>query len=393
MMQADVLTIYPDGYLPPGPALVANIVTLGGALALFLFTLALHRRARSAKRRADDREERAKSATLAAGPALLHGEVELAEGSELAVRLAITQWGHDSSKVTQDALTRQPVETWSHAWLEHERETIAEPFYLRIGSGERVRVEPGASPRLVDGLDETEWLGPGRRVRIANLQAGEGVFAEGVLARARDPEADVQGAGYRTAAREGWVLRPGRAPMLLSTKGLGERHQTDANRHVISIVMATFALGFAAIAVVPWNELRSAEDLQAQVVERDTWTTSDGEGHTQTHYRVRVEVDDERAEGTYAMGRVIAEEVDAADYGRVHEGDHVWVRWLASHPTKSRIARGPVQSTIAFGIIFLGLLSVVARHVYVWRTPVWYDRKLHERGVGPLPKPPPEVAA
>lgn len=182
-------------------------------------------RARAAEARATTEER------LAPGPACIYGPVELAPGSNHAVRVTIEQVGKN----------RQTKNGWSHTWTEVSRRVSANPFYVKDTRG-RVRVEPDPRTSLVDQLDRTQPIAGrrDRRERIAEATPGEYAYVVGELDPGHDPTAGTYRGGEATL-----VMRPPRGGRLLvSTEPL------DARLQEVSRGQRRWALGFVGLALV-----------------------------------------------------------------------------------------------------------------------------------------------
>jgi hypothetical protein len=209
----------------------------GGVLALGLVATALVVHAHQKKRgRQAERAFTCENSALEAGQAAVRGTVEFAAGSDSAFRVEIEQEGSESR-----------VENgWACSWTERSREVSARAFYLRLPSGERVRVEPGRDTLLMDDLTATRQTGPTSRLRIAELEQGEQVVASGHLERDLDPES--REGGYRRQG-VGWVMRaPATGRLVLSSKPL---HPPFYRRARIALVEALCVF----VAAVPCHGL------------------------------------------------------------------------------------------------------------------------------------------
>lgn len=248
-----------------------GLLTVGFTLAL-IGLLRQHWLLRSAKRALDPK------APLRPGVMHVRGKVALdGDGPAVCVRI------HQVGAGAQDGSGGQP-----RSWSELSRDASAAPFYLEHASGEVIRVEPGREVFLIDALSRVEQTSGTRRIRIAELTAGEmatihGTLSEGMHDRMRSPE------GYRSAPR-GWILRPiGNERMLISTEPLEERHRKRRYFHTGWLAAFTLALGmFGAInyAMAAWLT-GNGQVVQVDATETTTWTTRDQEGHVTTHYGLK----------------------------------------------------------------------------------------------------------
>src|SRR5262245_46714252 len=113
-------------------------LTVGSLVAILIARARSRRRARAADSAFDA------SAPLGTGPSFVAGVVEHSRGADVAVKVVVELRGREWKTAKGRTV---------HCWEEVRRRTSALPFYLRHASGERVRVEPGNEPVLVDALD------------------------------------------------------------------------------------------------------------------------------------------------------------------------------------------------------------------------------------------------
>jgi hypothetical protein len=208
MPEHHALDYLPDGYLHGAGAVVGVLMVL--ILVGIALAWAWGGRRRSLRRARQAGEALAGSSPLAVGATFVAGTVELAIDGPGAVRVEVDQSARE--------ITGRDGRPLSHIWNETARRVVAHPFYLRHTSGERVRVEPGVQPLLIDTLDRTWYWQHDRRTLAAELTAGERAVVEGVVQRDADPEVRGGGAGYRDAARAGWVVRAPRADGCVSRR-------------------------------------------------------------------------------------------------------------------------------------------------------------------------------
>jgi hypothetical protein len=175
-------------------------------------------RARSARKRAliSRRAVDAESATLDVADTIVHGRVEYAAGSDGAMRVVIEQFGAEA----------ESSGSWTSTWTEIRRSIEVAPFYVVHASGDRVRVEPSRETKLVSVLAVVaERVGDAHRTRVAKIAPDVAVWVTGVLTRDHDPEG---ARGYRGSS--GWVMRPARDEMVISTEPPESRLLEDAAR-------------------------------------------------------------------------------------------------------------------------------------------------------------------
>ncbi|MDC3958216.1 hypothetical protein [Polyangium jinanense] len=342
--------------------LVDGVGTLG-FLALFGAALLARARKRAEARAAEASFDGEKQ--LVVGEAMVFGKVERAEGSETTVRVEVDQHGEES----------ESSGVWSHKWTEKSRRVMVAPFYLRLASGERVRVEPRDDVFLVDEMDGLVRVDLKSRMRYAELTPGERVYASGVLSRAPDPESQ-PGAGYRSG-REGFVLRPPRSGrMLLSSQPLGERFHDRARFHErwagwILLAAISFHVIFLGYHVRRW----AGTDTTATISKLDHYVTK-GDDTVTHHYRVWL---------TPRDGVSVDDEVEPEDFAWMHEGQIVPVR----------LVEGPFASTTTIGghlTVHDLAWSVVPLLIGAWliyrfrerATRPWYEREVVDSGSGKL---------
>ena len=223
---SDILDIAPDDHMS---SVVSSVLTLLLYVALSVALVVAIKEARKWRRegRAAD-QALDPQAELAEGECFVHGVVELEEGTDFAVVVEVRQAGKE---------TKHKKGGHSHSWSEVARRTFSNPFWIRLTSGERVRVEPDGDVKLIDRLDVLvhDQL-PTERFRIAELSAGEKVIAKGVLRSERSGSAE----HYREAAPRVWVLRqgPSDARLHLTAEQLGDQHRRVSNTYIKRIAFA-----------------------------------------------------------------------------------------------------------------------------------------------------------
>jgi hypothetical protein len=229
------INVYTNNHADPALAalLIALLLLALGSMWLFcLWQWALAKKSAAAAKVDFERQS-----ALRDGARFVSGKVELGEGESVAVRVTITQHG-------SEIRGKSPT----HKWTETERRVEKRPFYLRLDSGERVRVDAAnAAVLLVDKLDRMHWVQKWERQKRAQLDAGERAFAKGILRRRHDPNA--AGVGYRDAG-ESWVLMPLAGRIHVSTEDVAQRHQLRARVCVGDAAVAAVGDG-RALAGVP----------------------------------------------------------------------------------------------------------------------------------------------
>ena len=355
------------GHLPPTFSLVMVYgVLLGGCLVWLLLQLLLTLRARTFARRAE--ASYAGEAPLQPGPAVLYGEVEYAVTEERAVRL----------EVDQDGVEREDSGNWTTRWTEVDRRVMAAPFYLRLPSRERVRVEPTEAVHLVDDMEGVIRVNRARRTRVAELTPGEKIYAAGELAEGRDPEAGT--GGYRdtpTALVLGGA--PGK-PLYLSSRPLGEglRRQARFDGRSALVILVTAAL-FQLLLSGYHRRLWSGHDATAEVVSLRHYTTTANDGDTSHHYEVTAS-----SEG---VADALVDEVGRDDFASLSKGKVVPWRLVPGSPECAAIGRGATISGLIFLPAALLVTGFVVFYVMRRRRKPWYEQsRVVDRHDGRLPE-------
>lgn len=370
----DTINVYTNNHFDPALAsLLVPLVVLGAA-ALWLVCWREMRRAMDAAREA--KELVAAQSALREGARFVAGKVEYAEGEPLAVRVTITQEGREiRGKST------------SHEWNEIERRVEFRPFYLRLATGERVRIEPkGADVLLVDKLDKEHWIETYRRMKRAELDVGEHAIAEGILRKTYDPES--AGEGYRGPGT-GWVLAPLAGKIHVSTESIERRHELRARSFRRGLVFVPL---FAALAMTPLysyaKRATEGRDVEAQFYGRRYFETRNNKGQVTPHWVARYDAGD---------GAVREIEVDDYDYRTMlPEGQwsysafpqKIWVRQVEGSPLLDALGRGNSMHggwwLASALMMFFGVGGYVfSKHKHRR----WYERSLNDRGSGALPPP------
>ena len=356
-----------------GAVLSSVLVDVFGTIGfMFIIGVGLIERARHL------RQARAADAThvnsnLAPGPAVLFGEVEYARNASAAVRVDVDQDGEES----------ESSGVWTHKWTEKNRRVTVEPFYLRIDSTKRIRIEPTRDVFLVDSMDGVIRVELGKRTRYAELVPGEKVHACGELVLAPDPEAPAS-EGYRSS-RQSFVLRPPKKQsMLLSSEPLGTRFRDRARFHgraarfavALAVVCHVFLVGFHARRYL-------GQTVDASITKLDHYTTTDDDGDTVHHYRVFLKP---------SNAPTIYDDVDAFAFARLRVGDVVPMR-LVPGALSGRSTIGP--DVTASNTAFL-LVPIVIGAWFLYKhkegtTQPWYMRSVVDTGSGRLEESMPHV--
>ena len=293
---------------------------------------------------------------------MLHGAVEHAKGEERAVRLEVDQHGTESENSG----------VWSTCWTEVHRRVMMSPFYLRLASGARVRVEPTEEVFLVDDMDGVIHVDITKRTRVAELVPGELTFAVGELAEGFDPEA---GGGYRQSPH-GLVLRPPRRrPIHLSSKPLGERFSARARFDGFGAASVLFA---AVLVQLIWfgfhQRLWFGQTVEATIVKLAHRTSRD-QGETVHHHEVTAAIP--------GVKGVLTDEVDRDDYMRLRSG--MKVLWTHVPGQGDHSAIGPEATVPVITVLVPLPVSIFALAFIQTRRSLrpWYEQRMlveSERG-------------
>jgi hypothetical protein len=336
-------------------------------LLLFCLVRTIIHRARELRlaREADAAE--ADDAPLVTGGRFVSGQVEFAEGSTNAVSVHVEQAGgeYDATKGG-----------WRHKWDETQRQVLANPFYIRRPNGDRVRVDPGENPLLIDELDNIVWKSKTARTRSAALTPHEHVIVEGELTRGQDPE--YQPSGDYRATNQGWIMKPIHGKrMLVCTEKLGKRHRLRVDLFTLSIKWSIAALVCMMMLFAPYEiRLFAGTDTCAKVTQQ---------GIDKKRREVELEV--------AAPGQPrFSEELASSDYYDARIGSILAVRYVPLLKLASSTGHG---SSIYFLSLFYALLigvPIILVNLLTGDSDAqrWYEQRLDDRGSGRLPDPPAE---
>jgi hypothetical protein len=370
-------------YAAPGQAgatasaISAGLIGVVGFFSLVFVAMGLMREAARRARAAKVAETKAENRQLAPGYAILYGEVETGDALP-AVSVRIRQVGRDY----------HVKNGMRHTWTEFERHVDARPFFLRLPSGDRVKVVPGEDVHLVDVLGTDEATGGSRgassppvRVRTAALSAKDVAYACGRLV---SPETTI---AYRSID-EGYSLHPPPGgKMLLSAEPLEQRYALRARFHRGWLVACVAALLFTngVLFGTFWMEFLWGRPVAGYATQARTWTTSGKHGPI-THYGVDADV---TVDGHLLR---VASETCYAYYGSVKAD------LAASRPVRVPFVVVPfhtqtldigTQATLNILTCIFGwfILSGVAGGYFLHtkHTRPWYERKkVIDTGSGPL---------
>lgn len=343
-----------------------DVVGTAGFALLIVLALVRSRQKKLQGREADLAADQKNALVL--GDRILRGQVEYAKDQKVAVRVEVDQEGEES----------ESSGSWSFKWTEKNRRVIVAPFYLRLASGERLRVEPGSDVSLVDALDGMIRIDLTHRIRHAELSPGEFVYVAGMLTRAPDPEGDPVGA-YRSP-REGYVLRrPRDARMLISPEPLGARFRERASFHygyawIITIVALLFhAFFFSYHARRYWGMHTTAtiDRLEHRV-------TQDDDGDDVHHYEVWMNT---------AKGARFSDSINQDTFQVLAKGQTVPVTYIESPSMFSGLSTIGKERTVSFfawigvPLLFFTWLAYVGREK---STRPWYELQVVDTGSGRL---------
>ena len=358
------MDLYASGDLPP---VVAAFIAIQSAvmllLAIVVGVLRGARRAQLASRA--ERGVGGEHHPLVEGKdVVLCGVVRHLEGHDVAVKVSVTQNGTET----------EISGSWTHSWIEVDREITVRPFLLELSSKELVRVDPPTNVDVADTLDQKVWIDRNRRVLSAELVPGEKIWVRGRLERS---DIAVPGTAYRDVAW-GWALGPTAGQMLLSSEplGAGLRERARFHRHYAWIAVA---LLLAIQISLGWFYARTvAPTVVAEVAEKRTYQTTDSDGDTHDHYVITL------ARDTQLDHRTVR--IDDDDYVHVGHGSHVPLRYAGS--TNWNLGAEPTFA-IWHGVGIVGLCSVfwIAYPMRRRSTRPWFRRKVHDSGIGRLPDP------
>lgn len=354
-----MLDLYPYNHLVPWVSLVVAhlVVLLGFGLPLTICLVGLLRHGALARRLHRDAASGAKSpTTIPRRDTMLHGTVEpIANTTPLTI------------EITQ-RLGQDPQDGENLAWLEQSRELRTAPFYLRMASGERLRVEPDDHHTKLAGmsLEETDELDAYTRLRRGSLKVGAQVYLRGSLVRGDDPSA-----GFRGAAA--LVLRP--APeLVISTAPLDALARQRARRFALGLLGIAF---FSSSSFLLFDALRllyCGVPVRAEVTRLRMGSHKDSDGDRVKDHFARVRV----AAGEPHAGHVFEQEVWPSDYPRLKVGSAVTARIVAGQPQTAQLGRLPSFHLISLVPLFLALMFVLTCFSYARRRVAYWDGLLHE---------------
>lgn len=303
------------------------------------------------------------------GTKVVAGEVALEDGQPSPVRVEIVQEGTD----------RHGKHGWSHTWTEVSRRVHAVPFAITTASGARVRIEPGASPIVIDELDDFVPRSRTSRVMRAVLDRGEHVFVVGQLQAGTDGQGPV-------------LMPPARGRMLFSTKPLGDRFRSKAKFYAGWAIGGLVFLAIVHATAFSFFDVRAfwADNVQLRITEKKA---------VPTYYKGKRSGDDHFLYAQRVGGRSdVRHKLDVVEskFREVQVGDLLPARAIDHVPLFVVFERDPGEfallgnepsidgGDLALGIVGVILFILTYLIAAYWRRP-WYERStVVQRGPGRL---------
>ena len=293
---------------------------------------------------------------------VLFGTVRHLEDRDVAVKVSVRQTGREA----------ESSGSWSHSWIEIDREIVVAPFLLELAGGQLVRIAPPKNVEVADTLDQKVWIDRNHRVLSAELVPGEQIYARGRLERS---DIAVPSSAYRDV-KWGWGLVPADGQMLLSSEPLGVGLRQRATFHKWYGQCAIFFLIATQLSLVFFHQRALGDTVPATITNKHYYTSTDSEGDTSHHHVIRV--------SAHVVLTDPDVEIGGSDYASVDEGITVPVRrgsadnWdLGASPTLNWIHGGVVAvATFAFWCIYLARRR---------SSRPWFRRKVNDNGTGRLP--------
>jgi len=299
---------------------------------------------------------------LAPGPMCIRGAVELAPGSEIAVRVEIDQLGAEHKGKGKD--------NWSHSWTELARRTTAAGFFVLDDRG-RVRVEPDDRTLLIDKLDREVPKSKVFRTRVAEVTEGEQVYVVGVL----DGAPASGGGAYRETS--GVVMRaPADGRLLISTEPLGDRFRAAMRmQRGFAIFFAAFMLVFAVFDLGVYLRFSSGRSEVGTIVR------TKHHGGKGPYCELDVELPSKKVVNV-DTGSSLCSNRSLKARGPDVDGARVNV-FVVGDDSFAHLGSVPAIHIANLGIAaFLLVCSIVA---YFLRARPWYESKVVDRVPGKLP--------
>jgi hypothetical protein len=311
------------------------------------------------------------AASLQPGDIVVRGKVEYALGAGGAVRVEIDQMGREISNSA----------SWSQLWTEVGRRVRMVPFYLRLPSGERIRVEPSGDVLLIDRLEGLVRHDLTSRTRVAELTPGEEVFVRGRLEQGPDPELPQQGA-YRNRST-GLILRAprGQRTMTISSEPPQEPFFSRAKSHGKAVLGLLLLSLVAHAGAAPFHLLRwCGTTVQARVTSVEYKSVEYSESWRQ-YYRVTLALP-----GKYGTA---VHDVDHDEGAKLSAGTVVPAVVVPFWPTINTIgARVTARTYYLLAWVIVPILWLMSWVMYRSKPRHWYERALIDNEPGRLGDPP-----
>ncbi|MFN0249412.1 MAG: hypothetical protein ACKV2T_21175 [Kofleriaceae bacterium] len=296
---------------------------------------------------------------------VLHGIVRHLEANDIAVKVSVSQTGTET----------ESSGSWSHAWVEIDRDIVVAPFLLELPNKEVVRVDPPRNVDVADALDQKVWIDRNNRVLSAELVPGETIWARGRLERS---DIAAPGSVYRDVAW-GWALGPTDGQMLLSSEPLGAGLLERARFHQRYAWIAAGILVALQLSLGWFYGRLAGTTLVTEVAKMRFYQTTDSDGDTHDHYVIGVLRDTNIDEHDI--------EIDDHSYDLLDRGNRVPIRW-GSYTNWNLGAEATLalwHSLVLLSIPIAFWIAYVARRR---SSRPWFRRKVNESGAGKLPDPP-----
>lgn len=323
------------------------------------------RRCKVAQERVDNTFNITSAEKLTKGNVVLAGNVSYLEGRELAMRVELTQHGHEY----------QQSGNWLHTWAEVSRKLSVNPFDLLLDDETRVRVEPDAEGSQLfdefeskvivraDAIGETGRMVPAR-LRVATLLPDERVWVAGKL--------EEHGEGERA-----WRLR-GDPHLVVSSVPLSDHYQMRAQMHKLQS-FAYLGLSLPPLLLLGVFMDRLLGEAQTGRIQSVRLVHDRDQRTIVRRYEVTV---------THPLGSA-RHEIDAKTRSAppvIGEAQPIWLGTLSSNlGDRPILSHGEIA--LAFGVFAMVLLGRCGLVRHAIDTLPWYrspHKKLIESGAGHL---------
>lgn len=347
----------------------AHVVVLVTIVAPLVSCVIAGLRARHRTRLAERAELSASDTTpvLAEGiDVVLGGIVRHLEDHDVAVKVSIEQAGSES----------ESSGSWSHSWIEIDREIVVAPFLLELPDKQLVRVEPPENVDVADALDQKVWIDRNKRVLSAELVPGEHIFARGRLQRS---DVAAPSSAYRDVTW-GWALVPADGQMLLSSEPLGAGMRARAEFHRYFALVALLLFVGLQTSLFWFYSRAAGSTVIGTITNKRYYTTTDSDGDSHDYYEITLAPD------IAVEHRLV--NISSYDYARVDVGSTIPVR--RASPSNWNLGESPTIG-MWHGIAMV-VLCIALPLTYKLRrrsSRPWFRRKVNETGPGRLPSPRP----